>query len=267
MRVFETLCTSGNTLVFNYAQAAEVYKRSPSIFLKSPQEHIRESWTDGGGECPPGWIRIHFHAKFADYMNMKAEDLSFIAPLDRKTGELDLAFVYEGLGLESYAIIDPVRFTVFEPRRRDRVSAVALKVLTETQAHITIFEPYASPLTQRKREIRLYFLGMCDEGNRAHDPTLECAFGGTLRRACHAISHLDDANASELSVTHFLQAFSSLLLYVCKLFWALTQPSRAILHAYCTSGRIEGEDLREIHDGVDVFFWTVFVGICWWYDC
>lgn len=58
------------------------------------------------------WIRIHFHAKFADYMNMKAEDLSFIAPLDRKTGELDLAFVYEGLGLESYAVCRALNSTI-----------------------------------------------------------------------------------------------------------------------------------------------------------
>ncbi|KAF9444119.1 hypothetical protein P691DRAFT_807875, partial [Macrolepiota fuliginosa MF-IS2] len=146
----------------------------PSIWWKSPEEHIREDhhtsrvhqlllphlqYGTSLRQPPPGHVRLLFWWSLNELKASRPKaQMSADIPLE-PGGSLDLLRVQKMWGLESVTIIHPLRWKIFIPGDPNRLSALAVRDLS-IDRHIFITEHPATRQTMVKRVVRLFCLDL-----------------------------------------------------------------------------------------------------------
>ncbi|KAG5638573.1 hypothetical protein H0H81_011793 [Sphagnurus paluster] len=143
---------------------SHLYSRRPlSSILKKQLLHARRFLT--GNEptfneqsqiSHPG---RHVHIRFFQSLNDFRKDfhnpaLEAILPLG-KDGGFDLERVKRLWGLETCAVIDPMRWELFKPGHPDALSPLAVHTLSDFFESLNVIEPFVSPCTHQTRAARL----------------------------------------------------------------------------------------------------------------
>ncbi|KAF9235261.1 hypothetical protein BU15DRAFT_51560 [Melanogaster broomeanus] len=141
----------------------------PSIFFRTPQEHLNNMWKNGERlpqSPPPRHVRVHLYVGWREGCDETEYFMSHAAlkgdfPLE-PSGYLSLARVKSKWGLENCAAIDPTRRMKFDSSKPDYLSPLAIKVLTDNSGVLKLFEPKPSNDTIAMREMRMQFVQKYD---------------------------------------------------------------------------------------------------------
>ncbi|KIK97637.1 hypothetical protein PAXRUDRAFT_204762 [Paxillus rubicundulus Ve08.2h10] len=142
----------------------------PSVFFRTPQEHLNNMWKKGNGlpQSPlPGHVRVHLYVGWSEGCDETEFIMSHAAikgdfPLE-PSGHLSLSHVKSKWGLENCAAIDPTRCMKFDSSNPDYLSPLAIRVLTDKSGVLKLFEPKPSDETIAMREIRMHLIQKYDD--------------------------------------------------------------------------------------------------------
>ncbi|KAH0828118.1 aspartic peptidase domain-containing protein [Lanmaoa asiatica] len=132
------------------------FKRMPfdgiaALFYRTPQEHLNEMWKIIKTlplSPPPRHVRVHVYLGWepgCDETEFVMRHSALVAdfPLER-SGRLALAHVKSKWALHGCAPIDPCRRARFDTVHPEYISPLAIRVLTETEGVLKLFEPTPS---------------------------------------------------------------------------------------------------------------------------
>ncbi|KAF9222429.1 hypothetical protein BS17DRAFT_783699 [Gyrodon lividus] len=143
---------------------------TPSIFFRTPQEHLNNAWKKGKGlpeSPPPGHVRVHLYVGWSEGCDETEFLMSHTAlkgdfPVE-PSGYLSLARVKSKWGLENCAAIDPARRMMFDSSNPNYLSPLAIRVLTDNSGVLKLFEPKPSDDTIAMREVRMHLIQKHDD--------------------------------------------------------------------------------------------------------
>ncbi|KAH7920605.1 hypothetical protein BV22DRAFT_790886 [Leucogyrophana mollusca] len=164
----------------------------PSVFVKTPQEHLEYSWNHRltlPSDPLPGHVRVCFYTDWNEGLDesdlvVRWSALRADVPLE-PSGDLDLGRVRKMWGLEKCAPIHPDRRIPFEPQHPDHLSSLAVGVLTDEEGVLKLFEPSPSEPTIQIREKRMHIVRKYQAGV-TH---VEDAIMGRISAVVDCISH------------------------------------------------------------------------------
>ncbi|KAN0091470.1 hypothetical protein V8E55_005036 [Tylopilus felleus] len=164
-----------------------------ALFYRTPQEHLNGMWKiikKLPPSPPPRHVRVHLYVGWKPGCDetefvMRHSALVGDFPLDR-SGCLSLARVNSKWALHGCAPIDPCRRAKFDTAHPEYISPLALRVLTETEGVLKLFEPTPSEVTIATRDLRLRLV-------IAYDNFLSSLHEATLGRLADTIGLLTTA--------------------------------------------------------------------------
>ncbi|KAI9571568.1 hypothetical protein HD554DRAFT_2036517 [Boletus coccyginus] len=160
-----------------------------ALFHPTPQEYLNGMWKivkKLPPNPPPRHVRVHVYLGWRPGCDetefvMRHSALVGDFPLDR-FGRLSLSRVKAkwalrgcavGVFFTSFQPIDPCRRTKFEPVHPEYISPLAIRVLTETEGVLKLFEPTPSKGTIAMRDLRLRLVTAYDNmWSSLHEATL-----------------------------------------------------------------------------------------------
>lgn len=174
----------------------------PSIFVRTPQEHLEHMWRNPSPlahSCPPGHVRVYLLPEWTPGKNPMKEPWAALKNdfVLEPGGELDLKKVKGKWALERCSAIDLERMQPFEEKCKGRLSLLALKVLADSKGVVWMYEPTPSKDTISIREDRLRIV-------RQYDAAVEHILEATLGR----VSKLLDNGVVGESVSHYYPEYS-----------------------------------------------------------
>ncbi|KAF8554784.1 acid protease [Imleria badia] len=151
-----------------------------ALFHPTPQEYLNGMWKRVKKlppSPPPRHVRVHVYLGWQPGCDetefvMRHSALVGDFPLDR-AGRLALARVRAKWALRGCAPIDPCRRAKFDTAHPEYISPLAIRVLTETEGVLKLFEPTPSEGTIAMREFRLWLVTAYDNlMSSLHEATL-----------------------------------------------------------------------------------------------
>ncbi|KAF8444968.1 hypothetical protein L210DRAFT_3531622 [Boletus edulis BED1] len=154
--------------------------RITALLYPTPQEYLNGMWKfvkTLPPDAPPKHVRVHVYLGWTHGCDetefvMRHSALVGDFPLDR-AGRLSLARVKAKWALRGCAPIDPCRRAKFDTVHPEYISPLAIRVLTETEGVLKLFEPTPSEGTIATRNLRLQLVTAYDNFLSAlHEATL-----------------------------------------------------------------------------------------------
>ncbi|KAL4079306.1 hypothetical protein J3A83DRAFT_4075156, partial [Scleroderma citrinum] len=137
----------------------------PSIFFRTPQEHLESQWRKGI-QLPP--TPPERHARVYVFLDWKegSDDKELIQNLlylqadvpFEPSGNLSLVRIRSMWGLEKCNPIDHHRRIAFRAANQDYLSPLAVQVLADKDGVLKLYEPKPSETTIAMREQRMHYV-------------------------------------------------------------------------------------------------------------
>ncbi|KAI6168658.1 hypothetical protein EDD17DRAFT_633677 [Pisolithus thermaeus] len=137
----------------------------PSIFCRTPQEHLEYQWRKNiqlPRTPPERHVRVYLFLEWQEGQDDKEllDNLLYLkadVPLE-PTGKLSLLRIQEMWGLEKCVPIDQCRRMAFKSAHSDYLSPIAIGVLADENGVLKLFEPKPSDATIVMREKRMQYV-------------------------------------------------------------------------------------------------------------
>ncbi|KAI6116048.1 hypothetical protein F5141DRAFT_975422, partial [Pisolithus sp. B1] len=137
----------------------------PSIFCRTPQEHLEYQWRKSiqlPHTPPERHVRVYLFLEWQEGRDDKEllDNLLYLkadVPLE-PTGKLSLLRIREMWGLEKCVPIDQCRRMAFKSAHSDYLSPIAIGVLADENGVLKLFEPRPSDATIAMREKRMQYV-------------------------------------------------------------------------------------------------------------
>ncbi|KAI5986883.1 hypothetical protein EDD15DRAFT_2372955 [Pisolithus albus] len=137
----------------------------PSIFCRTPQEHLECQWRKNiqlPRTPPERHVRVYLFLEWKEGCDDKEllDGLLYLkadVPLE-PTGKLSLLRIREMWGLENCIPIDQCRRMAFKSADSDYLSPIAIGVLADENGVLKLFEPRPSDATIAMREKRMQYV-------------------------------------------------------------------------------------------------------------